>query len=90
MSNKKRSLNSIGSLDWSSLRWTPDGLGLTLPLTQGETSNLWVQPVSGGTPHQITHFPDKLVAYAWSPDGKRLAVTRAVFPQDVVLFSDFH
>jgi Tol biopolymer transport system component len=74
----------------SVLRWTPDGKGLTLPRTTGTTGgmlNLWVQPVSGGPLRQITHFPDDVVAYAWSPDGKRLAVTRETKSRDVVLFS---
>lgn len=78
--------NSIG---WA-LRWTSDGKALTFPLNQGPTTNLWIQPVSGGKLRQITHFPDSVVAYAWSPDGKRLAVTRAVSSSDVVLFSNFH
>ena len=68
------------------LRWTPDGKGLTFPRTTGGTLNLWVQPVPGGPPHQITHFPDDMVAYAWSPDGKRLALTRETVSSDVVLF----
>jgi Tol biopolymer transport system component len=52
--------------------------------------NLWSQPVSGGTPRQLTHFHDRILAYDWSPDGKRLAITRAKFSSDVVLISNFH
>jgi eukaryotic-like serine/threonine-protein kinase len=71
------------------LRWTADGKGITLCLVSGNTSNVWIQPVSGGKPRQITHFPDSVVAYAWSPDGKRLAVTTETISSDVVLFSNF-
>ena len=72
------------------VRWTPDGQALTFPVAQGDVINLWIQPVSGGKPRQITHFPDSVIAYAWSPDGKRLALTRSTVSSDVVLFSDFH
>jgi Tol biopolymer transport system component len=47
------------------------------------------QPVSGGPPQQITHFPDHIFAFAWSPDGKQIAFTRSTYSNDVVLF-DFH
>jgi hypothetical protein len=50
----------------------------------------WIQPVSGGVPRQVPHFPDRVIAYVWSPDGKRLALTNRVSPLDVVLFSNFH
>jgi Tol biopolymer transport system component/predicted Ser/Thr protein kinase len=70
------------------LRWTPDGQGLTFPLAQGNT-NLWFQSASGGKARQITHFHDSVVAYAWSPDRKRLAVTREISSGDVVVFKNF-
>jgi dipeptidyl aminopeptidase/acylaminoacyl peptidase len=71
------------------LRWTPDGKGLTYPLSQGGNTNLWVQPISGGPPQQITHFPDKIIAYAWSEDGKQLAVARSNGSSDIVVFRNF-
>jgi hypothetical protein len=43
-----------------------------------------------GPPRQITRFPDEIVAYAWSPDGKQLALTRFTQSRDVVLISNFH
>lgn len=69
------------------LRWTPDGRGLTFPLDIGDSTNLWVQSISGGKPRQITHFPDNVIAYAWSPDGKHLALAHRSLSYDAVLFS---
>jgi Tol biopolymer transport system component len=71
------------------LRWTPDGKGLTYTLSQGDNTNLWVQPIGGGPPQQITHFPDNIIAYAWSEDGKQLAVARSNSSRDIVVFRNF-
>ena len=40
----------------------------------------------GGPPHPLTTFTDKnIVDFAWSPDGKRLAMTRGRIVFDIVL-----
>jgi len=55
--------------------------------------HLYIQPLAGGTSVQLTHFdaePSQILAYAWSGDGKKLALTRARFADtDVGLFSGF-
>jgi serine/threonine protein kinase/dipeptidyl aminopeptidase/acylaminoacyl peptidase len=67
------------------LRWTPDDRGLTHADASG--TNLWVQPIDGGAPRQLTTFTDgkKIAGFAWSPDGKQLALARAVTTSDIVL-----
>ena len=80
---------SINYNDYSLLHWSADGRALTYPLLVGGEMNLWSQPISGGPPRQITHFHDRILAYDWSPDGKRLAITRARSSSDVVLISNF-
>jgi Tol biopolymer transport system component len=83
------------SLPWNSpqwiLRWTPDGKTLTYALWRGPGSptNLWSQSVAGGPPRQITNFPDSVIAYDWSPDGKQLAYTRYASISDVVQIGNF-
>ena len=79
---------------WKKLGWTPDGRALTyIHNTTGNTQNLYMQPLAGGPPVQITHFnaePRSLVAYAWSRDGKKIAITRARYSDsDVVMFSGY-
>jgi hypothetical protein len=54
-------------------------------------ANLWVQPIDGSPPHQLTHFPtDRTISsFAWSRDGTRLAIARELVTNDIVLFKGF-
>ena len=66
----------------------PDGQATVYvdPRTQ---SDLWVQPLDGGTARQLSHFPadgQQIWDFDWSADGKRLAVARASIASDIVLF----
>jgi len=76
------------------LKWTTDGHALTyMRNTTGNTQNVYMQPLAGGAPVQLTHFdsePAVVAAYAWSRDGKKFAVTRARYNDtDVVIFTGF-
>ena len=65
--------------------WTPDGQAIAYVDTSG--LNIWSQPLDGGPPRQITHFSDRTIAdFAWSHDGKRLAIARTTTTNDIVLF----
>ena len=67
-------------------RWTPDGRAIAY--VDGTSSNIWSVPLNGGPPHQITHFTDRTIAwFAWSHDGKRLAIARTTTTNDIVLFN---
>ena len=69
------------------VRWTPDGRDIAY--VDGDTqTNLWVQPLDGAPAHQLTHFTDgrTIPSFAWSRDGKRLAVARETVTNDIVLF----
>ncbi|HEV2860549.1 MAG TPA: protein kinase [Pyrinomonadaceae bacterium] len=60
------------------LRWTPDGSGLAYVSRADGASNVWLQPLAGGPPRQLTYFKDAVMpSFAWSPDGKRLACVRS-------------
>jgi serine/threonine protein kinase/Tol biopolymer transport system component len=72
------------------LRWTPDGSGLAYVSRADGAANVWLQPLAGGTPRQLTYFKDaNMPSFAWSPDGKQLACvrnTKAYIPVLVRLF----
>lgn len=79
----------FGADNWG---WTPDGTALTFLRDEDDgTGSLWIQRLSGGPPERIMHFdsePSRVIAYAWSQDGRKIAVTRAVrYDTDVVQFS---
>jgi eukaryotic-like serine/threonine-protein kinase len=80
--------------DWHLLDWTPDSTALTFAATgTGHAQNVFMLPLSGGAPVQLTHFevePSVIAAYAWSRDAGKFAVTRARRNgNDVVMFSGF-
>jgi Tol biopolymer transport system component/DNA-binding winged helix-turn-helix (wHTH) protein len=75
---------------WGLARWTPDGRALTYIVTKEGVSNIWLQPVDGGKPRQLTSFKeDQIYRLAWSRDGKLLAFDRGMTINDVILISDF-
>jgi serine/threonine protein kinase/Tol biopolymer transport system component len=67
----------------TAVAWTPDGRGVAY----AHDGNLWVQALGGGTPRQLTRFtPNRPIAsFAWSRDGKRLAIMRTTATHDIVL-----
>jgi len=71
------------------LRWSPDGKALQYLLTLGDVTNIWEQPLAGGSPRQITNFTSgRIFDFNWSPDGKRLLMSRGEISSDVVLLSN--
>jgi Tol biopolymer transport system component len=70
--------------------WTPDGRGLTYVDAHGDVSNLWLQPVSGGRPKQVTNYKQgNILRREWSRDGKRVAIVRASQTSDAVTITGF-
>jgi dipeptidyl aminopeptidase/acylaminoacyl peptidase len=58
-------------------RWSPDGRFLAFLSdrdNEKEMTQVWLLDRSGGEAERLTDFPGGVEDYAWSPDGKRLAV----------------
>ena len=69
---------------------SPDGKWVTYHERKESLSSLWNQPVDGGPPRQLTRpTQERLSQLDWSPDGKRLLVTRSSNIFDVVMISNF-
>jgi Tol biopolymer transport system component/DNA-binding winged helix-turn-helix (wHTH) protein len=76
--------------DFKQLRWTPDGGGLAYMDTRTGVANIWARPLDGGPERQLTDFKsEQIFKFAWSRDGKQLAVTRGAMMKDVILISGF-
>jgi serine/threonine protein kinase len=73
----------------SLLQWAPDGKSVLYTTNINNVSNIWSQPVDGGSAKQITDFTDMLMTgFAFSHDGKQLACTRGTLMRDAILISD--
>jgi Tol biopolymer transport system component len=83
-----QSLNSSPELGWA-----PDGKGLTWLSTIKNAQHVMMQPLAGGPPIQLTHFetePALITNYAWSKDGKKLAITRQKYnARDIMMFTGY-
>jgi Tol biopolymer transport system component len=71
------------------LRFSPDGKGIVYPVRDKGVDNLYVQPLDGGAPRQLTNFTSlQIYSYQWSVDAKHLALVRGDTPSDLVLIRD--
>jgi WD40 repeat protein len=69
--------------------WAPDGKAIQYVASESGVGNIWSQPLDGGAPRRITDFDhNEIYAFAWSPDGTRLAVARGTTTNDVVIVTD--
>ncbi len=85
-----KTIEKISLQRWSYLRWLTDSSALTVAGTQNGISNLYKLGLEGGDPRPLTNFKsDWIFRYAWSKDGKHLAVERGLPISDVIMISDF-
>ncbi|MEO5860451.1 MAG: protein kinase [Pyrinomonadaceae bacterium] len=84
-----QTLNLPASAKSRTIRWSPDGKNLIYIHTQNRVSNLWAQPLNGGSPIRLTNFDeDEIRWFDVSPNGK-FAISRGNERSDVVLVSSF-
>jgi eukaryotic-like serine/threonine-protein kinase len=69
------------------LQWSLDGKAIYYVALRRGVSNIWRQPIDGSSPVQVTRFDSgRIFNFAFSPDGKQLALSRGTINSDVVLF----
>ena len=61
-------------------RWSPDGRAIYFLSGRSGLQQLWRAAPDGSGAVQVTNLPLDVQAYRVSPDGRRLAVSLAVFP----------
>ncbi len=70
--------------------FAPDGTAIDYVITRDAVSNLWRQPLAGGTPKRITEFKSgRIFSFAWSRDGQQLLAARGDISSDVILIGNF-
>ncbi len=82
----------IATLDFEfrNHQWSPDGRSLVYSYEDNGVVNLWSRPIDGGPARRLTHFKEGLInGFAFSRDGKRIAMGRGQVSSDVVLITDF-
>jgi Tol biopolymer transport system component len=72
------------------LEWAPDGRAFTYCEYANGVPNLWLQPLDGSAPRQLTKFESgQIYGYGLSRDGKSAVVARGEQSRDLVLIRDF-
>jgi Tol biopolymer transport system component len=72
------------------MQWTSDGAALAFIVTRAGVSNIWAHPIIGGTSAQLTDFKtNRIFNFAWSSDGRRLALAQGWTSSDVALIQNF-
>jgi serine/threonine protein kinase len=73
---------------------TPDGKAIGYLKRERGVLNIWLQPIAGGPPSRLTDFhlsnstSQRIGSFAWSPDGKHLAMARFFEKGNVVVLRD--
>ncbi|MBS7456693.1 alpha/beta hydrolase family protein [Coralloluteibacterium stylophorae] len=67
-------------MDAHDAAFAPDGRSVYFLSSKSESSQVWMQPLDGGEPVQVTDYPLDVGTFKVSPDGRRLALTFDVFP----------
>ena len=70
-------------------RWAPDGKAFAIIVSDKGVSNIWIQPIDGSSPKQLTNFTNgSIYHFAYSLDGSRLFLARGNQIRDAILISD--
>ena len=71
------------------VQWSNDGKAILYTTNTNNVTNIWSQPIDGGEAKQVTDFKELyMTGFAWSRDGKQLAVSRSNYSRDAVIISD--
>jgi Tol biopolymer transport system component len=85
-----RTFDVAPSIAYADLQWTVDGKAVLHNSNVTDRANIWLQPVSGGAPRQVTHFADQVIfGFDRSLDGKQLIIARGTLSRDAVMIRNF-
>ncbi|HEY6400573.1 MAG TPA: winged helix-turn-helix domain-containing protein, partial [Blastocatellia bacterium] len=70
------------------IQWSADSAAFDYAAGPFNSSSLWRQPLGGGEPQKLCDFTDRIFNFAWSRDGKNLAVSRGKLQGDALLITN--
>ncbi|HTH37462.1 MAG TPA: winged helix-turn-helix domain-containing protein [Pyrinomonadaceae bacterium] len=70
------------------IQWAADSSAFYYSSGTFNSSALMRQPINGEAPQKLIDFPDRVFNFAWSHDGKNLAVARGKQLGDAILISN--
>ena len=83
-------LNFPAAVRSRTIRWTSDGKGIIYVESQNRTDNLWMQPLDGSKPSQITDLSsDRIFRFDMLAGGGTFVMARGNENSDVVVVRDF-
>ncbi len=59
-------------------QWSPDSKQIAFVRTDGEKSQVWLLPMSGGEAHVLTKAEQGATNPRWSPDGKKILYSSSI------------
>ena len=59
-------------------QWSPDGKQIAFVRSDGDKSQVWLLPLSGGEAHPVTQSEYGAGNPRWSPDGKKILYTASI------------
>ena len=70
--------------------WSTDGQSLFHAETKDGVTNIFLMPLNGGDPRQVTHFSEgEIFHFDLSPDGSTLLIAQGRRLRDIVLIDNF-
>ncbi len=89
MVDRKMSYHNIDPRASDPIGFAPDGNALVYKVRERGIDNLWLQPLDGSAFRPLTHFTtERIVQFAFSADGSRIAIERGHTQSDAVLLRD--
>jgi dipeptidyl aminopeptidase/acylaminoacyl peptidase len=59
-------------------QWSPDGKQIAFVRADGDKSQIWILPLSGGEAHAITKSEYGAINPRWAPDGKKMLYSSSI------------
>lgn len=87
--DKKTAYHDIDPRASWPLKFAPDGKSVVYAVHEKGVGDLWMQPLDGSAPHQLTHFTsERIDKFRFSKDGTKIAIERGHNESDAVLLRD--